>query len=109
MSIIPKRLAKYMTPLIGLGNNHWQAIDVSIEEFGSLFVILPISDAARAWFQKRMSFKNEDSNLVTGIIVKAEFVDDLVEQIERAGLHITGSEQGQRFDWRAEMAAISKN
>ena len=47
MSIIPKKLAKYMIPKIGLGNDNWQAIDFSIEEFGSLFVILPISDAGK--------------------------------------------------------------
>ena len=105
MSVKPTKLSKYMTPLIGLGEHHWQAIDFSIEEYGSRFVVLPVSDAARDWLQNRLGLNRE----VSGVIVGPEFLDDLIEEIERTKLHITGSQEGEHIDWRSLMNAISKN
>ena len=95
MSIIPKKLAKYMIPKIGLGNDNWQAIDFSIEEFGSLFVILPISDAGKTPAKSYPKLQERFASYNPDVFQTQQDIDDLVRMIEEAEARIAKEKESQ--------------
>lgn len=73
---------------VGLGDSNWKAIDVSVENHGSVIIFRPLSDAAKSWIEEYVSREGYQP-FRDALVVEPRFADNLLTGMQRDGLHIS--------------------
>lgn len=73
---------------VGLGDLTWKAIDVSVENHGSVVIVRPLSQAAKDWVAEYVSLEGYQPYR-DAVVVEPRFVDGLLAGMQKYGLNVS--------------------
>lgn len=76
-----------MPTTVNMGKNRWKSIDVAVENHGSIFIVRPLTGAAKEWVQEYVS-KQGYQPYKDAVVVEPRLVTDLVSGMESSGLNV---------------------
>jgi hypothetical protein len=72
---------------VGLGENNWRQIDVSVENHGSIVVLRPLSSAAKEWMKEYVD-QTGFQPYRDSVIVEPRYADAILDGMKEQGLHV---------------------
>lgn len=73
---------------VGIGNDHWSQIDVSVENHGSIVILRPLSNAGKDWVNEYVS-KEGYQPYRDSVIVEPRYADAILNGMRGDGLHVS--------------------